>query len=249
MAVDVFGHPVEWDAIEKFAHQRGLTVVDDSCEALGAEYKGRKVGGFGDAAAFAFYPNKQMTTGEGGMIVTDNPEIAKLARSLRNQGRDEHGSWLSHQRLGFNYRLDEMSAALGCSQMKRLDSFLEKRQRVAQTYSARLAEVEGVRTPRVSSRVRMSWFVYVITLAPGIDRDRVMTAMEKRRVPARGYFAPIHLQPYMRDQTFRTAGDLLVTEDVGSRTLALPFHNNLSTAQVETVATALEESIAESRVS
>ena len=248
MVVDVFGHPADWDAVQEFASRRGLEVIDDSCEALGAEYKGRRIGQFGDAAAFAFYPNKQMTTGEGGMIATDNAEIASLARSLRNQGRDEHGSWLDHARLGFNYRIDEMSAALGCSQLERLDSFLAKRERVADRYSARLTEVEDVRAPLTSPDVRMSWFVYVVTLARGVDRDRVMVAMAKRGVPTRSYFSPIHLQPYMRDRPFRRPVDLRVTEDIGARTMALPFHNNLSEAEIELVVGALEESIRESRL-
>ena len=168
MAVDVFGHPAEWDAIQVVAERHGLRIIDDSCEALGAEYKGRKLGAFGDAATFAFYPNKQITTGEGGMIVTDDGEIAKLCRSMRNQGRDEMGAWLEHVRLGYNYRMSEMSAALGVTQLPRLGSFMGKRARVAALYNERLAALEQVRPPVVKDHVTMSWFVYVITLAEGL---------------------------------------------------------------------------------
>ena len=197
MAVDVFGHPADWDAIQAVAEAHNLRVIDDSCEALGAAYKGhanngwRKVGSFGDAATFAFYPNKQMTTAEGGMIVTDDDEIARLCRSMRNQGRGEMGAWLEHERLGYNYRLDELSAALGVSQFRRLETFLEKRAHVAQLYTERLAALEWVRPPQVKPSVRMSWFVYVITLAEGIaserlDRDAVIHHLAEQGIPARG---------------------------------------------------------------
>ena len=247
MAVDVFGHPVDWDAITKIAAEQDLRVIDDSCEALGAAYKGhandgwRKIGSFGDAAAFAFYPNKQMTVGEGGMIVTDDDEIARVCRSLRNQGRGEMGAWLEHERLGYNYRMDELSAALGVSQFKRLESFLEKRARVAQRYTERLATLDWVRPPQVKSHVRMSWFVYVITLAAGLDRDAVIHGLAERGIPARGYFAPIHTQPYIRERFGDLAGTLPVTEAIAPRTLALPFHNNLSEEQVDTVVTRLAQ--------
>ncbi len=135
MAVDIFGHPAEWDRITEIADRYNLMVIDDSCEAIGAEYKGKKLGRFGEAACFAFYPNKQITTGEGGIIVTNNPEIEKISKSLRNQGRDEMGAWLHHERLGYNYRMDEMSAALGVSQLKRIETFLAKREKVANTYT------------------------------------------------------------------------------------------------------------------
>ena len=149
MAVDIFGHPAEWDRILEIADKYNLKIIDDSCEALGAEYKGKKIGQFGDCACFAFYPNKQITTGEGGIIVTNNSSIAKLARSLRNQGREEMGSWLEHERLGCNYRMDEMSAALGVSQLKKLEVFLEKRERVARIYTEKLKGFSWVRPPVV----------------------------------------------------------------------------------------------------
>lgn len=241
MAVDVFGHPAEWDEILKIAEKYNLRVIDDSCEALGAEYKGKKIGQFGDSAVFAFYPNKQMTTGEGGVIVTNNDEIARLARSLRNQGRGEMGAWLYHERLGYNYRMDEMSAALGVSQLRRIETFLQKRDKVAKMYTQKLKKYSWVKTPVVKPYVRMSWFVYVITLEKGLDRDKVISEMEKEGIPARGYFSPIHLQPYIREMFGTREGMLPITEDISKRTLALPFHNNLSEAEVEEVVSVLEK--------
>ncbi|HEX8091380.1 MAG TPA: DegT/DnrJ/EryC1/StrS family aminotransferase [Blastocatellia bacterium] len=241
MAVDVFGHPAEWDEILRIAGRHGLRVIDDSCEALGAEYKGRKLGQFGDAAAFAFYPNKQMTTGEGGVIVTDDENIAGLCRSLRNQGRGEMGAWLEHERLGYNYRLDEMSSALGISQLRRIEDFLKKREQAARCYGERLEKFSWVRPPVVKPHARMSWFVYVVTLAEGFNRDPLMQAMEERGVPVRGYFSPVHLQSYIRERFGPAAGDLPVTEALARRTIALPFHNNITPLQVEKVVATLAE--------
>jgi perosamine synthetase len=244
MAVDVFGHPAEWDDILEIATGHGVDIIDDSCEALGAEYRGRKLGSFGEAAAFAFYPNKQITTGEGGMIVTNRGDIAGLARSLRNQGRGEMGAWLEHERLGYNYRLDEMSAALGVSQMKRIDQLLAKREDVARRYTRRLEAFDWVRPPRVSPNVRMSWFVYVVTLAEGLDRDLVMRGVEAQGVPVRGYFLPAHCQPYLRDAGIASRAEgLPVTESVAKRTIALPFHNNLTDADIEQVVSALKRAV------
>jgi perosamine synthetase len=241
MVVDVFGHPAEWDEILSFAEKHELKVIDDSCEALGAEYRGRRIGSFGHAAAFAFYPNKQITTGEGGMIVTDDAKIAGICRSLRNQGRGEMGSWLEHERLGYNYRLDELSAALGCSQLARLEKFLSKRDHVANLYSERLRSFNWLRTPSFKAHVRMSWFVYVITLAEGMDRDPIMKEMESRGVPVRGYFSPIHLQPYIKEYVTSANNGLEVTESIAKRTIALPFHNQLSISQIERAISTLAE--------
>ena len=243
MAVDVFGHPAAWDRIELEASRRGLFVIDDSCEGLGAEFRGKKLGTFGDAAAFAFYPNKQITMGEGGVIVTNDDKLATYARSARNQGRGG-GSWLEHVRLGYNYRLDEMSAALGCSQLARIEEILARRAQVAARYDARLGRVAGIRLPVVRSDVRMSWFVYVVTLDWGIDPEKVMAGMEKRGIPVRVYFVPIHEQVYTRDLGIMP-GLLPVTDSISGRTIALPFHTNLSPEEVELVASALEASISE----
>jgi dTDP-4-amino-4,6-dideoxygalactose transaminase len=244
MAVDVFGHPAEWDALTDLAARHHLHLIDDSCEALGAEYRGKRLGRFGDVAAFAFYPNKQMTTGEGGVLVTDDQDLARLARSLRNQGRGEMGAWLEHERLGFNYRLDEMSAALGVSQLARLDAFLERRDRVAAAYGERLARIERVRAPIARPHVRMSWFVYVVTLAEGLDRDPVMRAIEERGIPVRGYFPPVHLQAYIRELLGSGPGLLPVTEAIARRTIALPFHNRLPEESIDRVVEALARALA-----
>lgn len=241
MAVDVFGHPADWDGLTRFARAHGLKVIDDSCEALGAEYRGRKVGRFGDAAAFAFYPNKQITTGEGGIIVTDSDEVAALCRSMRNQGRGEMGSWLEHDRLGYNYRLDEMSAALGCSQLGKVEELLGRREAVARAYTERLGDCPWLRTQVVMPHVRMSWFVYVVTLAEGVARDRLIGELEAAGVPARAYFSPVHMQKYIRERPGLAAEGLAVTESVAARTVALPFHNRLTTAQIDYVVARLLE--------
>ena len=235
MAVDVFGHPVEWDELLAFARRHRLAVIDDSCEALGATYRGRPLGSFGNAAAFAFYPNKQLTTGEGGLVATDDDEIARLARSMSNQGRAEMGAWVDHERLGYNYRLDEMSAALGLSQLGRLDELLAARERVARAYGERLAGLSRVSPPRVRPHVGMSWFVYVVTLAAGLDRDVVMPQMEAEGIPVRAYFKPLHRMPYVQERLGTSEFDLPVTDSVASRTMALPFHGGLTDAQIDRV--------------
>ena len=233
MVVDIFGHPADWDAIEHAAGD--LILIEDCCEAIGARYRDRPVGSFGRAGCFAFYPNKQMTAGEGGMIVTDDGELARQCRSLRNQGRGEMGGWLEHERLGFNYRMDEMSAALGVSQIKRLETFLAKRAAVATTYTELLSGLDWVRPPVVRLGATASWFVYVVTLAEGIDRDAVIRRLDTRGIPSRAYFTPLHLQPYIRERFGDMRGTLPVTESIAPRTLALPFHNNLGRDQAERV--------------
>ena len=245
MVVDVFGHPADWDEILDVAERYNLRVIDDACEAIGAEYKGEKIGQFGDAAALAFYPNKQMTTGEGGVIVTNNPDIASLCRSLRNQGRRAAGEWLEHEYLGYNYRMTEMSAALGISQLRRIEMLLANREKVAQMYSFYLRDVEGVHLPVVLPYVRMSWFVYVVTLSQGLHRDRVMRVMAERGIPTRGYFPPVHLQPYIRKSLGTCEGLLPVTESIAGHTVALPFHGRMSEPEVQMVVEALMEAISQ----
>jgi perosamine synthetase len=236
LPVDVFGQPADMDAIDAVAVAHGLKVIEDSCEALGAEYKGRSAGTLGDYGVFAFYPNKQITTGEGGMIVTDDNRAADLMRSLRNQGRAVGDTWLQHTHLGYNYRLDEMSAALGATQLRRLDELLDKRAVVADWYDARLSEIPGVEPPCIeSTTTRMSWFVYVVRLDEKIDRDILAKRLEAAGVPVRPYFLPIHLQPYMRERFGYREGDFPVTEDLGRRSLALPFSGVMTEAQVEEV--------------
>ena len=244
LPVHVFGQTADMDPILEIAQRYGLAVIEDACEAIGAEYKGRSAGTIGDAGVFAFYPNKQMTTGEGGMIVTDDPGWDALFRSLRNQGRDTFDGWLAHSRLGYNYRLDELSAALGAVQAARLDELLAKRERVAGWYAARLAGLEGVERPAPAPwTTRMSWFVYVVRLAPRHDRDRVIRELEARGIPARPYFPPIHLQPFYRGRFGLRPGDFPVTEAAGASCLALPFFGTMREEQVDTVCGALAEAL------
>jgi len=233
VAVDVFGQPADYDLIQPTADRHGLVVVEDACEATGAEYKGRRAGAFGEVAVLAFYPNKQMTTGEGGVVVTNREDWDRLFRSLRNQGRDDGGTWLNHVRLGYNYRLDEMSAALGVAQLARIGELLRKRERVAHLYSERLAGVAGVSLPYLApTTTHASWFVYVIRLAPKIDRSRVIASLEEHGVPARPYFSPIHLQPLYRERFGYREGDLPITEATARSTLALPFSGVMTEEQV-----------------
>ncbi len=244
LPVDVFGQPADMDAINAIAQEHGLTVIEDSCEALGAQYKGRKAGTLGDYGVFAFYPNKQITTGEGGIVVTDNDQAADFMRALRNQGRAVGDTWLQHTHLGYNYRLDEMSAALGTAQMHRLEELLLKREQVAAWYEARLSEIPGVEIPTLESyTTRMSWFVYVIRLDAKLDRDALAKRLAAMGVPVRPYFLPIHLQPYIVERFGWRQGDFPVTEDLGRRGLAVPFSGVMSEEQVEYVCQAIRQAV------
>ena len=236
LPVDAFGQPADYDPIRKVADRHDLVTIEDACEAVGAEYKGRKAGTLGDMAVFTFYPVRQMTTGEGGMIVTDREDWDALFRSLRDQGWDVFDAWPNYTRLGYNYRLDEMSAALGLAQLGRIEELLAKRERVAGWYNQRLADVELVETPYVApTTTRMSWFVYVVRLAPEINRNVVMAALEERGIPSRPYFTPIHLQPFYRERFGYKEGDFPITESVARSTLALPFSSVMTEEQVEYV--------------
>lgn len=242
LPVDVFGQPADLGPICAVAQEYGLKVIEDSCEAIGATYKGQPAGRLGDYGVYAFYPNKQMTVGEGGVIVTDDDEAAAIMRALRNQGRAPGDTWLQHTHLGYNYRLDEMSAALGRVQVSRLDELLDKREQVARWYEERLSEIPGVETPIVlPETTRMSWFVYVVRFEKGIDRDWVSQELKKRGIPNRPYFIPIHLQPYMANQFGYREGDFPVTEDLGRRGLALPFSGVMPEGDVERVCSAIRE--------
>jgi perosamine synthetase len=241
LAVDVFGQPADMDALRATADAYDLALIEDSCEALGAEYKGRKAGALGDYGVFAFYPNKQITTGEGGMIVTDDDQAADMMRALRNQGRAPGDTWLQHTYLGYNYRMDEMSAALGEVQMSRLEGLLSAREKVAGWYSERLLEIAAVEAPVLAPETtRVSWFVYVIRLKPGVDRELVAARLGEKGIPVRPYFLPIHLQPYLVERFGYQPGDYPVTEDLGARGLALPFSGKMSEAQVEQVCRTLQ---------
>lgn len=256
LPVHAFGQPADMDPLFDVAREYDLAIIEDACEAIGAEYKGRHVGRYATrithhasrvtphAAVFAFYPNKQITTGEGGMIVTDNAEWAALFRSLRNQGRDVFDAWLNHTRLGYNYRLDEMSAALGLAQMGRIEELLAKRARVAAWYAERLSGLEWIEPPSVAATTtRMSWFVYVVRVKPPASRDIVMQRLAERGIPSRPYFTPIHLQPFYCERFGYQRGDFPVAECLGDISLALPFSSVMTEEQVEQVCQALKEAI------
>ena len=244
LPVHIFGQPCDMNALREVAARNGLCLVEDACEALGAEYRGQRVGTFGQASVFAFYPNKQMTTGEGGMLATDREEWAGLFRSLRNQGRDRSGTWLNHVRLGYNYRLPEMSAALGLAQLRRIDELLGKRDRVAARYAERLRTVDGVAVIEPApGTTRLSWFVYVVRLDEGVDRDAVMGYLGDRGIPTRPYFVPIHLQPLYRERFGYREGMYPAAEAAGASTLALPFHHGLADEEIEYVCACLRAAI------
>ncbi|MDO8655377.1 MAG: DegT/DnrJ/EryC1/StrS family aminotransferase, partial [bacterium] len=247
LAVDVFGEPAAWDKILLIAKKHRLKIIEDSAEAMGSIYKGKRCGSFGEVAIFSFYPNKQMTTGEGGMVLTDDKRIAELCRSMTNQGRKQaKGKWLGHVRLGYNYRTTEMQAALGLAQLKRLPGMLQKRARAALLYSRLLSREKRVILPVPGPGVKRSWFVYVVMLAHPFKRshrDRLVKLMAKRGVQCSTYFEPIHLQPFYRQAFGFKLGRFPHTEWVGDRTIALPFSSVLKPQQQARVVKALKESM------
>ena len=254
LPVHIFGRPCEIQEIRQLSDRYDLKLIEDACEAVGAEIKDplqtsgnagsknrsswRKVGTFGDCGVFAFYPNKQITTGEGGMIVTDDEKISRLCRSMRNQGRSEDGAWLQHERLGYNYRISDINCALGIAQLERIDEILAKRGRVARAYNERLKDVEPLILPHFEENKKISWFVYVIRLKDQYkrpDRDAVLNRLRKRGIECSNYFAPIHLQPFYREIYGYKKGDFPVSERVSERTIALPFFNNLKEEEMDYV--------------
>lgn len=244
LPVHAFGQPVAMEPIAATARKHHLTIIEDACEALGAEYRGRRAGTLGDAAVFAFYPNKQMTTGEGGMIVASQPAWEKLFRSLRNQGRDTFDAWLDHTRLGYNYRLDEMSAAMGLVQIQRIEELITRRAQVAAWYNERLADIDLIETPFVApDTTRMSWFVYVVRIKPPASRSDLMRHLEEVGIPSRPYFTPIHLQAFYQKTFGYQRGDFPVTEYLGDVSLALPFSSRMTEAQVDYVCHHVREEI------
>lgn len=247
LPVHVFGRPAEMSAILDIARRRDLRVIEDACEAIGATFDGKRAGALGDTGVFAFYPNKQITTGEGGMIVTDDRETAALCRSWRNQGRAEDGGWLQHERLGYNYRLSDINCALGIEQARRLPEILAARARVARLYNQALSGIEEIVLPALDApSCEISWFVYVVRLRDEFtqgDRDAVLTKLRGRGIGCNNYFSPIHLQPFYRSMFGFRPGDFPITERVSARTIALPFFNALSEAQIADVAETLKEAV------
>jgi len=239
LPVEVFGNPAAMDRICQVAQKHPLSIVEDSCEALGSALHGKKAGTFGRMAVFGFYPNKQITTGEGGMIVTQDDHLADLCVSLRNQGRAQGATWLCHERLGYNFRLSDIQAALGVVQLSRIEEIKAKRQQVAQWYQEMLAEEERLGrliVPTAPEDGEMSWFVFVVRLQQGDftvdDRNRILEQLTHEGIQVGNYFPPVHLQPFMAKQFGYKKGDFPITESVSERTIALPFHNNLTQDQV-----------------
>jgi perosamine synthetase len=249
LPVHVFGRPARMDRIERLARVKGLRIIEDACEALGAYWTDRHVGTIGDVGTFAFYPNKQITTGEGGMLITNEPGLDELFKSMRNQGRGTSGEWLQHQRLGYNYRLSDIHAALGISQLGRVESILARRASVANLYREHLSSIEELDLPLYEMPdARLSWFVYVVRLkrATRERRDALLRELRGRGVACSDYFSPIHLQPYFREQGYRP-GQFPVTEAVAESTLALPFFTRLTEEDVAYVASALKAALRDTR--
>ncbi len=248
VAVDIFGYPCELDPLRDLADRHGLALVEDACEALGASYRGRPIGSFPQPAVFAFYPNKQITTGEGGAVAVHTEEEWRLLKSLSNQGRADSGGWLEHARFGYNYRLADVAAAIGLAQVERLDEILERRARVAARYEALLRGVDGAEPPCPDdAEHRRSWFVYPVRLAAGIDREAVIARLGERGIGTARYLPSIHLQPYMRERFGYREGMLPASEAASREHLAIPFHTGLAAEEQELVvselAAALERAV------
>ena len=290
LPVHIFGRPCEMDEIMEISQKYEMKVIEDACEAIGAEYLSnnsklntknsrllkrshnrldknqkikddrniekiqkaqhrkiwRKVGTFGNCGVFAFYPNKQITTGEGGMVVTDDENIYKLCRSMRNQGRAESGGWLQHERLGYNYRISDINCALGIAQLERIDEILAKREKVAKLYNERLKEIEGLIIPQFEENEKISWFVYVIRIGDNyslVDRNLILKKLREKGIGCSNYFSPIHLQPFYREMFGYKKGDFPITEKISERTIALPFYNDLKEEEINYVCENLKKGI------
>jgi perosamine synthetase len=245
VAVDMFGYPCELDELKAIADRHGLTLIEDACESLGAEYRGRPLGSHGTSAVFAFYPNKQMATGEGGVVVTHSEEEWQVLRSLRNQGRSyDGGGWFHHVRVGFNYRWTDIQAAIGLGQLEKLDRILELRDAAARRYTELLQDLPRVETPTADdAEHRRSWFVYVVKLDADVDRDAVMESLRGQGVATAEYVPCIHLQPYMRSQFGFSEGLFPVAEETAARTMALPFFSQIEPGDQERVVEVLRAAL------
>jgi perosamine synthetase len=246
MPVEAFGSPADFDKICKIAKIHNLIILEDSCEALGSELNGKKAGTFGKMSVFAFYPNKQITTGEGGMILTDDDKLADMCVSLRNQGRGKTGAWLSHERLGYNFRISDINCALGIAQLSRIGEIKTKRAQVAKWYQEILADDDRLIVPTEPPGCTISWFVFVVRLADNFSqkqRDKILEKMRAEGIQVSNYFSPVHLQPFMAKQFGYEKGDFPVTESVAERTIALPFYNNLAKDDIALVCDELRRAI------
>jgi perosamine synthetase len=242
LIVDIFGYPAEVPALVDIARRHGLAIVEDACQSIDGDYDGRKMGTFGHPAVYGFYANKQLTTAEGGVILTDDEDLYRQLKSLTNQGRSDDGAWLVHSRLGFNYRLSDVHAAIGIAQIERLDWMQDARARIAGMYQDRMAGIDGV-TPMYEGPQRRSWFVYAPRLDGDLDRDRIIGRLEADGVSAKPYLPCIHLQPYYREDHGHAPGELPVTEAISASTIALPFFCEMTDEQVERVCDSMDRAI------
>jgi len=246
LPVHIFGYPPDMEALDAVAERHGLGIVEDACEALGARYAdGSDVGSRENPAVFAFYANKQLTTGEGGMVTTGSAEVKERIDSERNQGRAPDMDWLDHDRLGFNYRLSDIACALGIAQLGRLAEMLDGRRRVAALYRDALAGVDGLALPcEERGQLRRGWFVFVAQLPPGCDRDETVRALAARGVQSKPYLPAIHLMSFYRERFGHREGEFPVCEDVAARSIALPFFPEMSEGLIERVASELRAVLA-----
>lgn len=255
LPVHAFGQPCDMNSIMEIANRYNLIVIEDACEAIGAEYlfesasdtvAWRKAGTIGNAGVFAFYPNKQITTGEGGIIVTDDEDLACIMKSMRNQGRNENGKWITHVRLGYNYRLSDINCALGIAQLERINDILQKRAKVAEMYNDRLKDIEDIEIPYITPKIKRSWFVYFVLLKEKYsndERDQILNGLMQRGISCTNYFPPIHLQPLYVKMFGYQKGILPISESVSDRTIVLPFYNNLKEEEVEFICMSLKQEI------
>ena len=244
VAVDIFGYPCALDELRAICDRHGVVLIEDACEALGTEYKGQPAGSHGHLAVFAFYPNKQMTTGEGGMVVTGSEEEWRLLKSLSNQGRADSGGWLEHARFGYNYRLSDVAAAIGVAQLERMDEILVLRATAARRYAELLASVDGVEPPLPDDEAhKRSWFVYPVRLDEATDREQVIAALAAGGVETSRYLPSIHLQPYMRERYGFREGMFPVSEEASRRLLSLPFYSSIDLEDQQRVVDALSRAL------
>lgn len=246
LVVHIFGHPADMTYLVKIAKKHRLKIIEDACESICAEHQGQKVGTFGESAVFAFYPNKQMTTGEGGMLVTNNEKIYRLCNSLRNQGRSENMQWLDHERLGYNYRMDEMSATLGLSQLEKLDNMIKERVKLANLYQKHLLKYQNiVQLPHTAKNNTHTWFVYVIKLNKKYQkkRDAIIMSLAKQGISTKPYLPPIHLFSFYKKSFGYKKGDFPVAEEVGASTIALPFYIGLKEADIKYITNKLIKTV------
>lgn len=248
LIVDIFGYPAEVPALVEIAERHGLARVEDACQSIDGAHDGRKLGTHGHPAVYGFYANKQLTTAEGGVILTDDARLAGVLSSLRNQGRSDDGAWLVHSRLGFNYRLSDVHSAIGVAQLERLTDMLDARARVAGWYQERVRDIAGV-TPMYEGPQRRSWFVYAPRLDPDLDRDEIIGDLDAQGVSAKPYLPCIHLQPYYQDCHGHGPGEFPITETISSSTVALPFFPAMTEDQVDRVCGALAAAVAGRRAS